>query len=96
MATLTAAVPAYNKVDEIPIPYSKREGHSNFGPWGIVGQATGLVSGAAGINLFTLRVTFNHLASFFYETPIRQGLFGRPIPNPPLETNLRWMGLSAK
>ncbi len=69
-------------------------GITTLGPWGIVGLSTGLVSGVAGISLFTLGVTFNYLVSLFYETPIRQGLFGRPLLNPPLETHFGWMGLS--
>jgi len=69
-------------------------GSTTLGPWGIVGLSTSLVSGVAGISLFTLGVTFNYLVSLFYETPIRQGLFGRPLLNPPLETHFGWMGLS--
>lgn len=69
-------------------------GITTLGPLGIVGLSTGLVSGVAGISLFTLGVTFNYLVSLFYETPIRQGLFGRPLLNPPLETHFGWMGCS--
>jgi glycosyltransferase involved in cell wall biosynthesis len=69
-------------------------GFTTLGPWGIVGLATALVSGVSGISLFTLGVTFNYLVSLFYETPIRQGLFGRPFFNPPLENHFGWMGLA--
>ncbi len=69
-------------------------GVTTLGPWGVVGLSTGLVFGVAGISLFTLGVTFNYLVSLFYQTPIRQGLFGRPLLNPPLETHFGWMGVS--
>jgi hypothetical protein len=38
-------------------------------------------------------VTFNYLVSLFYKEPIRQGLFGKPIFDPPLETHFGWLGL---
>jgi hypothetical protein len=35
------------------------------------------------------------LVSLFYKRPIRQGLFGRPILNTPLDRRFWWMGLGA-
>jgi hypothetical protein len=52
-----------------------------------------LISGVAGISIFALGVTFNYLVSLFYKEPIRQGLFGKPIFDPPLETYFGWLGL---
>jgi len=52
-----------------------------------------LISGVVGISIFALGVTFNYLVSLFYKQPIRQGLFGKPIFNPPLETHFGWMGV---
>jgi hypothetical protein len=51
-----------------------------------------LVSGVSGISIFALGTTFNYLVSLFYQRPIRQGLFGKPIFNPPLDRQFGWMG----
>jgi glycosyltransferase involved in cell wall biosynthesis len=48
-----------------------------------------------GISLFSLGAMFNYLVALFHKKPVRQGLFGKPIFNPPLETHFGWMGLVA-
>jgi len=52
-----------------------------------------MVAGVAGISIFALGSTFNYLVSLFYEQPIRQGLFGRPLFNPSLDHYFGWIGL---
>jgi glycosyltransferase involved in cell wall biosynthesis len=68
-------------------------GVTQLGPWGIAALFTALVNGVAGISLFALGSTFNYLVSLFYQTPIRQGLLGKPLFKQPLEHNFGWMGL---
>jgi glycosyltransferase involved in cell wall biosynthesis len=53
----------------------------------------GLVLIAAGINVFAIGTAFNYLVSLFHKRRIRQGLFGRPIFNIPLERRFGWLGL---
>ena len=48
--------------------------------WGVA------VSAVVGINLFALGATSNYLVSLFYQRPIRQGLFGKPILKNPIES----------
>jgi glycosyltransferase involved in cell wall biosynthesis len=48
-----------------------------------------------GISLFSLGAMFNYLVALFHKKPVRQGLFGKPLFNPPLETHFGWMGLVA-
>lgn len=48
-----------------------------------------------GISLFSLGAMFNYLVALFHKKPVRQGLFGKPMFNPPLETHFGWMGLMA-
>lgn len=48
-----------------------------------------------GISLFSLGAMFNYLVALFHKKTVRQGLFGKPIFNPPLETHFGWMGLVA-
>jgi hypothetical protein len=48
-----------------------------------------------GVNLFAVGVTFNYLVSLFHKRPVRQGLFGKPIFETPLERQFWWMGLAS-
>ncbi len=70
-------------------------GITSLGPWGVTAVYAALVAGVAGISIFALGSTFNYLVSLFYEQPIRQGLFGRPLFNPSLDHYFGWMGLLA-
>jgi len=64
-------------------------------PWGVAALFLALISTIAGVNLLALGITFNYLVALFYKTPIRQGLFGRPIFKTPLDRQFGWMGLAA-
>ncbi len=68
-------------------------GVTSLGPWGVAALFTALVMGVIGISLFALGATFNYLVSLFYEAPVRQGLFGKPVFKNPLENNFGWMGV---
>jgi hypothetical protein len=72
---------------------ARLSGITTLGPWEVAALFAALVSGVVGISVFALGVTFNYLVSLFYNRPIRQGLFGRPIFDPPLDTHFGWMGL---
>jgi glycosyltransferase involved in cell wall biosynthesis len=67
-------------------------GVTSLGPWGVVALFAAAVSGVSGISLFTLGVTFNYLITIFSKKPVRQGLFGRPIFNQPLERHFGLAG----
>jgi len=45
-----------------------------------------------GVSIFALGATFNYLVSLFYRRPIRQGLFKRPLFDPPLDRHFGWLG----
>jgi glycosyltransferase involved in cell wall biosynthesis len=64
-------------------------------PWGVAALFLALISTIAGVNLLALGITFNYLVALFYKTPIRQGLFGKPIFKTPLDKQFGWMGLTA-
>jgi glycosyltransferase involved in cell wall biosynthesis len=72
---------------------ARLNGITTLGPWGVTGLFTAMVSAVAGINIFSLGVTFNYLVSLFYKKPIRQGLFGKPFFKTPLDQHFGWMGL---
>jgi hypothetical protein len=61
--------------------------------WGVAALYAGLVAGLGGASLFILGATFNYLVALLHDRPVRQGLFGRPLFNPPLETHFGWLGL---
>ena len=66
-----------------------------LGPWGVAALFLALISTITGVNLLALGITFNYLVALFYKTPIRQGLFGKPIFKTPLDKHFGWMGLIA-
>jgi hypothetical protein len=67
-------------------------GVTRLGPWGVFGVFSGMVLGVTGVSLFNLGAMFNYLVSLFQKRPIKQGLFGKPIFDPPLDRHFWWMG----
>ena len=67
-------------------------GITTVGAWGVVALFTALIAAVSGISLFALGATFNYLVSLFYDKPIRQGLFRKPIFRTPLDQQFGWMG----
>ena len=70
-------------------------GITSLGPWGVAALFWAMVSSVSGISIFALGATFNYLVSLFYNQPIRQGLFGKPIFKPSLDHYFGWLGLIA-
>jgi len=68
-------------------------GVTQLGPWGVVGIFAAGLCAISGVTLFSLGATFNYLVSLFHKQPIRQGLFGKPMFNRPLEGHFGWLGL---
>ena len=68
-------------------------GVTELGAWGAVALFAGQILVVAGVSLFTLGATFNYLVSLFHRRPVRQGLFGKPLFDPPLDRHFGWMGL---
>jgi hypothetical protein len=71
------------------------QGVTELGTWGTFAVFSALVMAVAGVSIFNLGATFNYLVALFHRQPVRQGLFGRPIFDPPLERQFGWMGLLA-
>jgi glycosyltransferase involved in cell wall biosynthesis len=71
------------------------QGVTALSPWGVYALFTGAVLGVVGVSVFILGAMFNYLVAIFYKQPIRQGLFGVPIFQPPLDRQFWWMGLVA-
>ncbi len=74
---------------------ARLSGITRLDPWGVAAVFAALVSAVTGISVFSLGVTFNYLVSLFYKRPVRQGLFGRPIFQTPLDRHFGWLGILA-
>jgi glycosyltransferase involved in cell wall biosynthesis len=72
---------------------ARLSGVTSVGAWGVAALFTALISAVAGISLFALGATFNYLVSLFYDRPIRQGLFGKPLFKTPLDRHFGWLGI---
>ena len=71
----------------------RMQGVTTLGPVGVFALFTGVVAAVVGASIFILGSMFNYLVAIFYKRPVRQGLFGKPIFNPPLDRHFWWMGL---
>jgi hypothetical protein len=69
------------------------QGITELGTWGTLGVFAAQVLMVSGVSVFSLGATFNYLVSLFHREPVRQGLFGKPIFDPPLDRQFGWMGL---
>lgn len=63
----------------------RMQGVTTIGRAGTFAIFAALVSGVAGVSIFALGATFNYLVSLFYNRPIRQGLFKKPLLTRPVE-----------
>lgn len=51
-----------------------------------------LVMGVLGASIFLLGVMFSYLIAIFTDKPVRRGMFGRVIFDPPLDYSFGWLG----
>jgi glycosyltransferase involved in cell wall biosynthesis len=73
---------------------ARLSGVTSLPPWGVALLFLALVSAVAGASIFALGATFNYLVSLFYNRPIRQGLFGKPILKQPIEHSFGLIGIA--
>jgi glycosyltransferase involved in cell wall biosynthesis len=71
------------------------QGVTQLGQWGVFSVFGALILSVAGVSIFSLGSTFNYLVALFRGEPVREGLFGRPLFNPPLDRHFGWFGLLA-
>lgn len=69
-------------------------GVTSLGPWNVGAIFIALVAGVTGVSLFCLGAMFNYLVALFRKQPVRVGLFGKPLFDPPLERQFGWLGLT--
>ncbi len=66
---------------------------SPVSPLGMYAAFGAVVLAIAGVSLFALGVMFSYLIALFTKKPVRRGMFGRVIFDPPLDYQFGWMGL---
>lgn len=76
----------------VALVIARLSGVTQLSPLWVVALNGALVSGVTGVSIFALGATFNYLVSLFYRRPIRQGLFKRPLFDPPLDRHFGWLG----
>ena len=69
-------------------------GRTDLSPLGAFALFAMLVLAVAGVSLFNLGATFNYLVALFHHRPVKQGLFGKPVFDPPLDRHFWWFGLA--
>ncbi len=74
---------------------ARLQGTASLGPLGTFAVFGALVSGVTGVSTFALGASFNYLVSLFYNRPIRQGLFRKPLFKQPIERLFLPAGLGA-
>jgi glycosyltransferase involved in cell wall biosynthesis len=74
---------------------ARLRGITQLGVWGAFALFSAQVLAVAGVSIFSLGATFNYLVSLFHRVPVRQGLFGRPVFDPPLDRHFGTLGLLA-
>jgi glycosyltransferase involved in cell wall biosynthesis len=72
---------------------TRLSGVTTIGPLGAFALFAMLVLAVTGVSLFNLGATFNYLVALAHNRPVKQGLFGKPIFDPPLDRHFWWMGL---
>jgi glycosyltransferase involved in cell wall biosynthesis len=72
---------------------ARLQGVQSVGAMAAFALFSGLVLAVAGVSILTLGVSFNYFVALFHKTPVKQGLFGRPI-FPRLEQHFGWFGLA--
>src|SRR6185503_12357265 len=74
------------------IVLARLQGITFLGPLGAFTLFAAVILAVAGISLLTLGVSFNYFVALFHKTPVKQGLFGKPV-FPGLEQHFGFMGL---
>lgn len=64
-----------------------------LGPYAPFAAFAMLVSGVLGASIFSLGVMFSYLIAIFTDKPVRRGMFGRVIFDPPLDYSFGWVGM---
>ncbi|MEW5718448.1 MAG: glycosyltransferase [Chloroflexota bacterium] len=71
----------------------RASGVTTLTAWQAYALAGAAVLGFAAVSIFSLGAMFNYLVALFDQRPIKRGLFGKPIFDPPLDRHFGWLGI---
>lgn len=69
------------------------QGVQTISPLGAFALFSALVLSIGGVMLIALGFSFNYFVALFHKTPVRQGLWGKPLFNIRWEQHFGWVGL---
>lgn len=69
------------------------QGVQSISPLGAFALFSALVLSIGGVTLIALGFSFNYFVALFHKTPVRQGLWGKPLFNVRWEQHFGWAGL---
>ncbi|HQY94935.1 MAG: DPM/DPG synthase family glycosyltransferase [Caldilinea sp.] len=70
------------------------QGVQNVSPLGAFALFSALVLSVGGVMLIALGFSFNYFVALFHKTPVRQGLWGKPLFNVRWEQHFGWAGVT--
>ncbi|MBE2239253.1 MAG: glycosyltransferase family 2 protein [Caldilineaceae bacterium] len=70
------------------------QGVQDVSPLGAFALFSALVLSVGGVMLIALGFSFNYFVALFHKTPVRQGLWGKPLFNVRWEQHFGWAGLT--
>ena len=73
--------------------WTRLQGVQSISPLGAFALFSALVLSIGGVTLIALGFSFNYFVALFHKTPVRQGLWGRPLFNIRWEQHFGWVGL---
>jgi glycosyltransferase involved in cell wall biosynthesis len=63
-----------------------------LGPLGAFILFAAVIFAVAGVSILALGMSFNYFVALFHKTPVKQGLFGKPILKQRLDQHFGWVG----
>jgi glycosyltransferase involved in cell wall biosynthesis len=71
---------------------ARASGIQYVGPLGAFVLFSALVLGVAGVSILALGMSFNYYVALFHKSPVRQGLFGKPLLRTRVDQHFGWVG----
>ena len=73
---------------------ARLSGINSVSPLGAFTLFAAMVLGVAGVSILALGMSFNYFVALFHKSPVRQGLWGRPLFEQRLDRHFGWMGIT--
>jgi hypothetical protein len=77
----------------LALVWYRLQGVQTVTPLGAFALFSALVLSVGGVMLIALGFSFNYFVALFHKTPVRQGLWGKPLFNVRWDQHFGWVGL---